>query len=249
MIAQPAPATQELADDLNTYFARGRKLTDFEIKALEKKANALKNKIDFPNYYAFLGFIASLRRDAETLNRYFVNAIKLAPTDTTVLSNYLVSLKNSGWYLQALTLGRSLPQKLTNDNSLLAEIIGAACCLGQFHEAYELLSKLADPQQCKSYPLIIEGLEIVDRAQLSDDEAEQLQQLAFTILQDHKLYFSDSRLGITNDFIHYEIYVDLPIAQIPELDFELSLKFAEQLENMRDNVIVFEYKSVETLTR
>lgn len=160
MPAQPAPAAQKLTHDLDTYFARGRKLTDFEIKALEKKANSLKGKIDFANYYAFLGLIAALRQDSETLTHHFENALRLAPTNTTILSNYLISLNN---------------------------------------------------------------------------------------IQDRHLYFSNSRIGIVNDFIHYEIYVDLPIAQIPALDFDLSHTFAEKLDNMHDDVIVFEYKSVETL--
>ena len=249
MVMQPAPATQELTDNFNAYVTRGRKLTAFEIKGLEKKANALKDKIDFSDYYVSLGIIAALRQDNESVTYNFENALKLAPTDTTVLSEYLIALRNSGWYLQALTLGRSLTKKLTNDNSLIADMIESAFCLGRFHEAYELLNKLPEPQQYQGYQDIIEAIEIVDYVQLGDDEAEQLQQLAFSILQNHHLYFSGIRMGIMNDFIHYEIYVDLPIDQIPALDFELSLRFAEKLENMRDDAIVFEYKSVDTLKR
>lgn len=249
MIAQPAPATQELTHDLDTYFARGRKLTAFEIKGLEKKANDLKGKIDFADYYAFLGLIAALRQDSETLTHYFENALKLAPTNTTILSNYLISINNIGRYLQALTLARTLAQNLGNDSSLLADMIESAFCLGRFHEAYKLLTKLPVPQQYQGYQDIIEAVEIVDRAQLSDDEAEQLQQLAFSVFRDHKLYFSGSTIKIINDFIHYKIYIDLPIAQIPALDFELSLTFAKKLDDMRDDVIVFEYKSVDTLKR
>ncbi len=111
------------------------------------------------------------------------------------------------------------------------------------------MNKLPDPQQHHYHHVIIEAVDITDRAQLDDDETEQLQQLAFSILEDHKLYFSNSIIEIVNDFIHYKIYVDLPIAQIPALDFKLSLRFAENIENMRDDVIVFEYKSVETLER
>jgi tetratricopeptide (TPR) repeat protein len=249
VIIQPAPAIQELSHEFNDYVERGRKLTEFEIKALEKKANALKDKINFSDYYAFRGIIAAFRRDAEGVTHNFENALRLAPTDTNILSDYLIALNNSGWYLKALTLGRTLAKKLTFDSLSLTEIVGSACSLGRFHEAYELLNKLPDPLQHHYHHVIIEAIDITDRAQLDDDETEQLQQLAFSILEDHKLYFSNSILEIVNDFIHYQIYVDLPIAQIPALDFELSLKFAEQLENMRDDVIVFEYKSVETLTR
>ena len=152
-----------------------------------------------------------------------------------------------GLDLQALSLGRTLPKHQANDKHLLTEMIESAWSLGRFHEAYELLSKLPTPQQHHSYQSIVEAIKIVDRAQLSDDEAEQLQQLAFSILQDHHLYYSSSKISIINDFIHYEIYVDLPIDQIPALDFELSLTFAKKLDDMRDYVIVFEYKSVNTL--
>ena len=248
MTAQPAPATQELTKDLDKYFARGRKLNAFEIKALEKKSTSLKGKIDFADYHAFLGLIAALRQDSESFTLHFNNALRLAPTNTTIIGNYLISLNNIGWYLQALTLGRTLA-KLSNDNSLLTILIESAFCLCRFHEAHELISKLPDPQQYQGYQSIIEAIEIVDRFQLSDDETEQLQQLAFSILQDRLLYFSNSKIGIMNNFIHYEIYVDLPIEQIPALDFELSRTFAEKLGNMCDDVIVFEYKSVETLKR
>ena len=62
MIGQPAPAKEEFSDDINTYFARGRQLSAFELKGLEKKAESLKGKIDHSEYYAFLGLIAALKR-------------------------------------------------------------------------------------------------------------------------------------------------------------------------------------------
>jgi hypothetical protein len=244
VIIQPAPATQELADDLDAYLTRGHKLTPFEIKGLEKKAAALKNKISFADYYAFLGIIAAFSQDAEGVAYNFNNALKLAPTDITISANYLIALNQMGSYSQALRFGKSLLK-----THLLDELIASASFLGRFHEAFELLSQLTNPKQSRWYSIIIEAVKIFDFAQLDDDEAEQLQQLAFSLLQDHKLYFSGSTIRIINDFIHYQIHVDLPIAEIAPLDFELSLRFAEKLENMHDDVILFEYKSVETLKR
>ena len=248
MIMQPAPATQELANDLDAYLTRGHKLTPFEIKGLEKKAAALKNKISFADYYGFLGIIAALSQDAESVAYNFNNALKLAPTDITLSTNYIIALNQVNSHLQALTFGKTLLKTLNNEH-LIAELIVSACSLGRFHEAFELLNQLTNPKQSHWHSLIIAAVEIFDLALMDDDEAEQLQQLAFSLVQEHKLYLSNSRIGIVDDFIHYEIYVDLPIVEIAPLDFELSLRFAEKLENMRDDVILFEYKSVETFKR
>lgn len=250
MIAQPAPASQELTDALYTYFDRRRKPTDFEIKSLERKAEALKNKIDFADYYTFLGIIAALRQDSKSLTSHFDNALKLAPNNTVVLSNYLVALNNSGEHLKALILGRTLLKRVNNDDKLLNETIRSACQLCRFHEAHQLLlNNLENDQKSEWYQYANHAIEITDYAHLDDNEAEQLQQLAFSLLKKNNLYFSNIRIGALNDFIHYEIFVDLPIAQIPALDFELSRTFAKNLENMRDDVIVFEYRSVEALQK
>lgn len=248
MIMQPAPATQELTDDLDAYIARGRKLTPFEIKGLEKKANALKDKIDIADYWAFLGLISAFSQDAKSVTYNFDNALKLAPADIIISTNYIIALNQIGSPLKALALGKTLANKVNNER-LLEALIESACSLGRFHDAFELLSKLANPEQNHWFPLIVKAIEIFDRAQLGDDEAEKLQQLAFCLLHEHKLYFSGIRLRVIDDFIHYRIFVDLPIAEIAPLDFELSLRFAEKLENMRDDVILFEYCSVETLPR
>lgn len=248
MIMQPAPATQELAEDLNAYFARGRKLKPLEIKGLERKANALKNKIDIANYWAFLGLISAISKDAESVTYNFDNALKLAPADIAILTHYVIALNNMGSYLKALALGKTLPNKVNNER-LLGELIKSACSLGRFHDAFELLHKLANPEQNHWFPIIVKAIEIFDRVQLNDDEAENLQQLAFSPIHDLKLYYSVSTIGIIDDLVYYQIYVDSPITEIAPLDFELSLRFAEKLENMRDDAILFEYCSVETLPR
>ena len=246
MVMQPAPAIQKLTHNLDTYFARGRKLTAFEIKGLEKKVNTAKNKMDFSDYYVFLGIIAAFRQDAEKVAYNFENALRLAPTDITISINYIIALNQMAAYIQALKFGKPLLKTLNNDR-LVDELISSAFFLGRFHEAFELLSQLTDPEQSRLYSLIIAAVKIVDLAQLADDDAEQIQQLAFSFLQERKLYFSNTTLAIIDNFIHYEIYVDLPIAEIAPLNFELSLRFAEKLDNMHDDVILFEYKSVETL--
>ena len=246
MTMQPTPAIQKLTHDLDTYFTRGRKLTAFEIKGLEKKVNASKDKMDFSDYYVFLGIIAAFRQDAEKVAYNFENALKLTPTDFSIPINYIIALNQIGSYLQALKFGKPLIKTLNNDR-LLDELIASAFFLGRFHEAFELLSQLTDPEQSRLYPLIIAAVKIVDLTQLADDDAEQIQQLAFSFLPERKLYFSNTTIEIIDNFIHYGIYVDLPIAEVAPLNFELSLRFAEKLDNRRDDVILFEYKSVETL--
>jgi hypothetical protein len=71
--------------------------------------------------------------------------------------------------------------------------------------------------------------------------------LAYSILETKNLYYSGSAIEIIEDCVFYSIYIDVSIEEAARIDFELSYLFAEKLENMRDDVIVFEYKSVETL--
>ena len=172
MSMQPAPATQELADEIDAYVVRGRKLTPFEIKGLEKKANTLKNKISYAEYYALLGMIETFSRDAESVMYNFNNALKLSPADIHISTNYIIALNQIGSHLEAFTFGKTLLNKLSNER-LLHALMESACSLGRFHDACNLLSKLTTPEQNDWFPFITKAVEIFDSAQVGDDEAEQ----------------------------------------------------------------------------
>ncbi len=146
-------------------------------------------------------------------------------------------------YSKLLADIKSVPSTLSDDKKL-SKTIGLAFMACRMHQALELLMRLETPANHPFFQDIINSAEIFTAAGLSDDEAEQLQLLAFGLLKKANLTVSYCELSVLNTYVHYEIFVDLPISQIPELDFELARAFAANVENMRDDVIIFEYRSM-----
>lgn len=248
MTAQALPKISELTDKIHSYTAKNRKTSDLDIRRLKKETENLRSKVPENDYFDFLGRIACLENDLVSLDKYYQTAIKLAPNDFQTQNNYVFALNKAGYDSKALAYIKTMLTNFpTRSEEIIPQMIDSAIFSCRLHEAFDYLNKLQNSKNHESYQIIKASRAIFEAAELQDDEAEQLQNLAFSILRDRKLYYSSSEMNIINDFIHYEIYVDLPIQQIPELDFALSLKFAETLVNMRDDVIVFEYKSVDTL--
>lgn len=236
MTMQALPKVQELTDKINQLAHKKRKPTDFEIRLLKKEVDKLKNNINPEDYYDYLGQVAYLENDRVNLVKYYEKAIKLSPNNYNVYSNYVSALKNSG--LNYYKKSKALYEQCSNTHSL--KLFFEACLYNcRFQEAIRI-SNHNDPK-------LVSGASIFENAKLSDDEAQQLCELAYSVLETKNLYFSGSEIEVIDDCIHYSIYVDEPIAKIPAIDFELSRTFAKNLDDMRDDVIVFEYRSVETL--
>jgi tetratricopeptide (TPR) repeat protein len=245
MIAQPVPATQELADEINLYFARGKKPTEFEIKKLEKKAELLKSKIDFSDYYIFLGLIATLTQDISKITYYFEKAKRLEPTSNTVLSNYFVALMNAGKYFEAFELSEELLDNYHNENWLFRKI-RLALEIGKYDKAYNLLSKLEEPERCDWYEAARNAIEIARKSQLHGEEAENLHKIALSVISKNNLYFSGIRITIVQNCIHYNIVVDSPIEKIADINWQLADVLVENTENTFSDVLIFEYSSIDT---
>lgn len=116
----------------------------------------------------------------------------------------------------------------------------------RMQEALELLMHSVTPEQQPLFGDIIKSAALFTAAGLSDGEAEQLQQLAFGLLQKNQLTITHCQITVADDFVHYEIFVDLAIGQLSELDFTLAQTLAN-LEDMRDDVLIFEYRSAAAL--
>ncbi len=245
MIGQPAPATQELTDELNTYLNRRRKLLDIDLRRLGKKADSLQGKIDASEYSVFLGVIASLRRDAKNVTYNFEKALKLKPSSTKIINYYLTALNSSGQHSEALTQGKKLAKKLNDNGELLIKVIELAFWLGRFHEAQTLLNQLEEPQQCEYYQSIIDAIELVDSVELDDDKMMHFQQLAFSVIPKMNLYFSSASLNIAHNCIHYEIFVDLPVKDIFDVNWELADILVNNTDNAYNDVLMFEYSSID----
>lgn len=244
MTAQPAPAANKLTDEINAHLVRGRKVDEFTIRALERKANALKGKIDFDIYYNFLGQIAALRRNHASVIEHFEKALKLNANNPKILTAYLIALDAIGKHSEALERGRALVKK-HNDSELLSALFQVAIHSGRYREAYGLLDALEKSQQAQWQHILTKSIEIIDEAQLEDDETEKLQQLAFSIIPKLDLYHSHVGISVARNCIHCVITVDLPIEDIFNVNWELAEVLVENTDNTHSDILLFEYSSID----
>jgi hypothetical protein len=249
VIAQAVPKTkaEELSDKINSYALTKRKISkdDFNFRLLKNEIKGLFGKINHADYYDLLGRVSCLENNKNSVIESYKNAIKHAPNSFNIYENYVVSLKNLGLINHAFEQSKILIKKFPTHPNALSFFIGAASVLCHFRESYQLLNNVNI--SVNNINFLEKVIHIFDSAELTDDEAQRLCELAYSILETKNLYYSGSAIEIIEDCVFYSIYIDVSIEEAARIDFELSYLFAEKLENMRDDVIVFEYKSVETL--
>ena len=247
MTVQALPKTNELNGEINSYFAKNRKPTDGQVTLLNRKADTLRGKIPENIYYDLLGRIACLENDIAALNRHYQTALKLAPTDFQIHYDYLLALHNKGLHSEALAHGKTVladfPEHSETILSLITEYAILAC---RTYEASGFLTQTNNPDNHKYYQLIKEVWAIFETAGLADDEVERLQNLAHALIEKNNLYFSGvNQINITRGCIHYQIYIDLPIEDIFEINWQLADVLVENTENTRSDIILFEYESID----
>ena len=71
--------------------------------------------------------------------------------------------------------------------------------------------------------------------------------MAFSVLETKNLYYSDSEINIVDNCVCHTIYIDLPIEYLSDINWELAGVFAENVEDMRSDVLIFEYSSIDIL--
>lgn len=246
MTAQLLPKTNELIDEINSYTTKNRKPTDWQVKLLKKKADKLRGKIPENLYYDVLGRISCLENDIEALAQYYQIALNQVPTDFQTQYHYAISLNNKGLYSKALAHGKTLLANFPErSETLLSWIVGCAVLACRMHEAFDFLIHTNNPNNHEYYQQIKEGVAIFETARLNDDEAERLQSLAYSVIQKTNLYFSATRTIITRGCIHYQIYVDRPIEEMFEINWQLADVLVENTENTHSDTIMFEYESVD----
>ena len=111
------------------------------------------------------------------------------------------------------------------------------------HEAFDFLTRTSNPDNHPHYQHIREGIAIFETTGLTDDEAEHIQNLAHALIPKNNLYFSTAVINITRDCIHHQIYVDLPIEEIFELNWQLADVLLENTKKTHSDALLFEYES------
>ncbi len=247
MPAQPLLQTQELVDKINSFTLKARKVSDFEIRLLEREVNSLKRSIDHADYYDLLGRISSLENDEKGMARHFENAIKLAPTNHAIHGNYIKLLRNRGLMSQAMNQAIDLFHKFPNNSESLSFLIEMSLQSYKFRETLQLLNNLDNPEDFYAYKFIKQATSIFEAATLTDDEAQYLHDLAFSIIKNKNLYFSGCESGIIEGCVICTIYVDSPIEDIFDINWDLDRVLVENLDDTRSDILLFQYSSIDVL--
>jgi tetratricopeptide (TPR) repeat protein len=248
MTGQLSPKTTELINEINTYFSKYRKPSDWQIKLLKKKIDHLKGKISDSLYYGLLGNIAALEDDIPALRQYFQTAIKINPTSSQPQFQYLVALKNRGRCSEELVLCQAMliqfPDHSDEINFWMAESAFMSC---RMNEAKQYLEHIKNKDQSNSlYHHITEGQLLFKTAGLSDEIASHLYNLAYDLVQQFGLYFSSTGVVVTTrGYVHCQLYVDLPIDNIYELNYQLAAELVHNTENTYSDILLFEFNSID----
>ena len=104
-----------------------------------KEINNLKNSISYAEYYDFFGQIAGLENNKNNLIRHYQNAVKLAPNDYRTKYDYAASLRNHGYFFQAVGLAKELLANYPDDLKALEMLIYCTYGLSRFRETLSLL--------------------------------------------------------------------------------------------------------------
>ncbi|MFI3219293.1 MAG: hypothetical protein QX189_09255 [Methylococcales bacterium] len=243
MTVQPAPKTQELENNIHYFFDNYLRPTDFDIRRLKKEAENLI-KIDAAVAYNYLGLIAVLENNRKAVILNYEKAIKLTPNDCTIHGNYSTALLRCGLNKLALEEERKVFSKFSNNKNVSSDLFYYLVNSARFDEAYKLSSKI---ESNKGIELVNNAVKIFAAANLTDDESQHLQILAFSLIENHQLYFYKTDIGIIENCVEYVIYVDKAIEDIFELNWELANLLAENVDDMRCDVLNFTYSSVEVL--
>ncbi|MFZ2725349.1 MAG: hypothetical protein WAX77_03765 [Methylococcaceae bacterium] len=246
MTAQALPKTEELIDRINFLTLKKRRPSEFDIKLLKREAEKLKGKIEYSDYYDFLGRISALEQNKANVISYYENALKLVSDNYEIRHNYCISLSNNACFNESILQADILFNSFPNDSKILILLISGLWSLCNFRKSLELLNKL-DNSIVKNYQWIIQAAAILDKNKLSDNEAQRLCELALNLLETHSLYYSDLEIEIIDNTICYSIYVDLPVEEIFDINWELAGILADNDSSDYDDVLIFQYKPVAIL--
>ena len=248
MADQQSPKATDLINEINTYFSKYRRPSDWQIKLLKKKADNLKGKIPDRFYYGLLGTIAALEDDIPTLKQHFQTAIKLSPSNSQTQIEYLAALKNRGRCSEELVLCKDmLIQFPDHSEDIFVWMAESAFMSCRMNEAQQYLEQIKNRDESNSlYHHITESQLIFKTAGLSDEVASHLYNLAYDLLQKLGIYFSSTGLIVTTrGLVHCQLYVDLPIEHMYDLNYQLAAELVHNTENTYSDVVLFEFNSID----
>ncbi|MDY6991731.1 MAG: hypothetical protein SVR94_03870 [Pseudomonadota bacterium] len=253
MFKKPKITASEMVQQLNEMRQKGN--TDLlTFYKLRHQAHIFE-KQDPARAYMILGMIATLEGQFDKMQAHYERAIALAPTYTATHLNYITSLQSIGLFAKALHHSKALLNQMPERLEALHLIITNAVFCCRLHEAFSYLQKwyIINPlNDFNLAKLIEEGARLLTELGLTDDEAERIYQLVFTLLYKKNIVFKNVHIDYfkdeTSECLVYTIFVVCSVYKVIELNHLLDKRLNKELTDMPHDKIVFLYKSSEILT-
>lgn len=250
MPAEPLSIAEKLIQEILDFQIEFKKITTFERLKLVSQVDSLAKSIPEYDYHDFLGMIFCLENNQKLAIQHHKVALEKAPESFMVHHNYFASLCSFGLFLKARELGEIIlskfPVEVTEFNTIEIMVTNLLVS-GRLQDAYNLLGKSTNPMNHENYGIVTECLPIFKNAGLTDDEAEKIHDSIFHVLHERELHLSNVGIKVIDNCLLITIYVELPIEDIFELNWDASGVLAESVDDMRSNVIMFEFSSVDVL--
>lgn len=251
MVTQPQLDTQELEelqDDIESFRDEGKKITFFKRVELQKRLDSIRAKIQKIDYLLIQARTFCLARDINNMKKIHLEAIRIFPDSERAHFDYLVSLINTAMYQEAVVYGKTILEKFGNLNPIASlvknEMVKTFLCLGKIEKAHEYIVELYDDKNNNYNYITSKILSLFENSKLSGDEFEKIYDLFFSVLE-NKNVLRTIATTIIDDKVFYKFYVELPVDEIVELNWEASCVLAENLDDMRCDVVMFEFEPVD----
>lgn len=244
MIAEPELDIQELEelqDDIDSLRDECRKITYFEKKGLKDQLDELPVKLPEIDYLRILGRIFCLAREIDNMKKTHMKAINEFPDSELAHYDYFASLSNAALYSESIEYGEKMLKKFRNHSAFIASMVRSFLCLGNIQKSHEYLSKLDNSESHSEYITVTKVLSILENAKLDNDELKNIYSLFYDVLN-KKEALRTIDVTVIDNRIFYKFYVELPVDEIVELNWEASCVLAENLDDMRCDVVMFEFE-------
>ena len=247
MPAEPSLIAEKLIKEIYDFQMDFKKITTFERMKLVSQVESLC-KVSEYDYHDYLGVIFCLENNRQLSIEHHEIALKKAEELFMVNHNYFTTLKEFGLFKKARKFGDLILDKFPSNviefktGETMVDILLAS---GRIEDSYSFLNRLENPMNHKYYDVIANFLPIFKDSGLTDDEAEKLHDVIFGVLHEKQLYLSNIEIKVIDNCLLITIYVDLPIEDIFDLNWDVAGVLAESVDDMRSDVIMFEFSSVD----
>lgn len=224
MSIQPQELGKKILRQVNELSGDRSKINQFTINSIRRDAEKVIQAEDATTGYMVLGCLAYLEGNTSDMIKYHDISLRLAPNDYHVLTNYSVSLNNSGRYAEAYEHAQKALNVHGYDNiDLLKNAFDYAVTAGLTEESSKLSEKLDRQKASYSKEEFEYILKIMDEFKISAENVFEYFSLVSKVLTDYDVYPMLMEFwGVNENYPVREIFVSAEPVVVADMNEKLS---------------------------